>query len=1117
MGDAAREYLQLRVLRALEPLNSLSADKLEELANKSTVEELPPGRVIFRQGEKDRRCVYLLAGQIELQTTGNPNVEIVKAKTLESKYPIAQEIPRPSTCRTKTNAVLLYIDSDLLEFLMDDTPSGTYEVTEIHIDDDPENDWMMRFLQSPAFLRLPTDKIHTLLVRFEEIPVRKGQVILKQGDMDQWYYIVKEGQCLVSRRPAPSAEEIRLAILGPGDGFGEEALITNGKRNATVTMKEDGVLVRLGKKDFNDLLVLPLLQHVNHHTMIEKVKSGAAILDVRSNKEFSENGLKGAQNIPLSMFRVKTQSLNPTREHIVYCNDGTQSAAAAFLLAQHGITCFVLERGLTGQQKAFIAAPSESPSAAPAPSVSPPKPALVAERPRSAPVTPAIIPVVAVAPSVPPPPKITPAVHLATGEFQLHRRQAQTQAERANAAETAHKGAESRSQHLRSESHALTSQAHRLAAKTATAEAERKRAEEEIQRLQNEAAKQREEMLANAKLVIAKEKERAMQEANRLKIESEEVRKRAEEELKQIRHEANEIVAKRARIDSDFKQAEEEKRKAAQTAEEARRVAKLEAERVKQEAEIIRQRALDEARRVRETLESQRSKLQTEELAKRKATLEDARLRAERAIQEASAAADEARSQAQLEAQAIRRAAIEEAQRLRAEAETERNQSARQHAEEQQRYQQRLDETRQRAYKEAQEQAELDANAIRRQALEDVGRFRAEMEATRQLFENQTSQAKLQMEDEVARFAEDEAQAQAIEEEAAFAAAEATRRAQEAAVRRHRDEVLRSREEARRIAERDRAAHQADAARRLREEEAQRAALDEARRTQEIARRATERKSLIEEQVIRQRAEALKQRLQAQDNARQARSDEFLVETGQGMKLSKAKLHVVKDKTVLEGEEDIFIFKAPSERPPSREEAETLIKQAEHQMHEQSRKELPSFDIEYAEAADKSTAQDVDNKSGFSDSIVADLENLTAYNKPREDSSDEFEFALPQIEKQGNSKQTRRSRRHLYTLAASVVVMITISVIAITRPTYVDANVMAGVGTNKQQPEQRGLASMRTTPGLSASPGQIAKDSMPDKATEENRVKSEAEEEFQRMLTKWRGEQRTQATGSGVP
>ena len=67
--SGAKEYLQVKFLKTLEPLGSLSVDKLEEIASKSQVEELPPGRVIFRQGEKDSRSTYLLTGQVELQVT----------------------------------------------------------------------------------------------------------------------------------------------------------------------------------------------------------------------------------------------------------------------------------------------------------------------------------------------------------------------------------------------------------------------------------------------------------------------------------------------------------------------------------------------------------------------------------------------------------------------------------------------------------------------------------------------------------------------------------------------------------------------------------------------------------------------------------------------------------------------------------------------------------------------------------------------------------------------------------------------------------------------------------------------------------------------------------------
>jgi len=1090
MGDIAREFLQVKVLRTFEPLNSLSADKLEELANKSQVEELPPGRMVFRQGEKDKRCVYLLSGALELQINGNPNTELVKAKTIEAKYPIAQEIPRPSTCRTKTNAVLLYIDSDLLEFLMDDSPSGLYEVTEIRVDEDPESDWMLRFLQSPAFLRLPTEKIQKLLMKFQEIPVQKGQVIIKQGDTDPWYYIVKEGQCIVSRRPAPAAEEVRLAILGPGDGFGEEALITQGRRNATISMKDAGVLMRLSKQDFNDLLVTPLLQKIDHQSMMDKVRSGAAIIDVRTNKEFNENGINGAQNIPLSMLRLKTQSLNPTREHIVYCNDGGSSAAAAFLLAQHGINCFILANGINAQSKPFGAAPA------------------AVESPVDASTKSHLIPSTPNKTASPPVARPTPA-YVATGEFELHRYQAKTQAERANEAEKAHKNFSSRTQQLRSESDALRSQAQRLAEKTSTADAERKKAEAEIQRLQADAAKQRDDMLSTAKLAIAKEKERAQQEAARLKAEAEQARKRADDEANRIRREAQEVAERQARLETEVKNAEEQKRKAAQAAEEARRLAKLEAERVRQEAEHIRQRAMDEARQLRESLEAQRTRLATEDTAKRNAALDEAKRRAELAIQQAAQAAEESRRQAQLEADSIRRKALEEVQLMRVAAEREVKNSVLKRAEEQQRYEQDLEVSRSRTMEHMQRQAEQEADAIRRQAMEETEQLRAEIEATRRLLENENLLAKSRLEEEVQRQSEEDAYVRAAEEAAARAATEAARRAQEEA-RRRREEELRAAEHARRVAElarARRAAEQEEIERRQHEAAAaQQLAIEEARRI-EAQQRAAELKNRADDNA-RQRAEVLKERLKAQDIARQ-QPDEFLTQTGMGMKLATAKLHVVKDKTILEGEQDIFIFKAPSHRPPSREEAEALIRQAEQHTREQSRKELPAFDIEYTDEPVKPGPKGAADKSGFSESVITDLDQLAAYNKPQNGSDDEFDFTLAPTEQPKQLKRSTRSRYRLYALAASVVVMITVSIVAITRPTYMDANLVANITDNQPQNEPRGLASMRTpAPAPLTSPEQ---DIATEKATAENRVRNEAEEEFQRTLAKWRSEHQATA------
>ena len=222
-----------KILKTLEPLNRLNPILLDELAAKSIIEEVPAGRIICRHGDSDSRQIYLLAGQIEVATAGETKTKLIKTKSA-LKTPIAEGSPRIVTLKAKTDSTLLHIDADLLELLMSDeleVTASSYEVNEI--DGDDSDDWMLTFLQSPAFLKLPTENIQKLLTHMDELPVKKGQIIIKQGDKDDNYYILKSGTCNVHRKPYESAANVLLAVLPTGSGFGEEALISNGSRNAT--------------------------------------------------------------------------------------------------------------------------------------------------------------------------------------------------------------------------------------------------------------------------------------------------------------------------------------------------------------------------------------------------------------------------------------------------------------------------------------------------------------------------------------------------------------------------------------------------------------------------------------------------------------------------------------------------------------------------------------------------------------------------------------------------------------------------------------------------------------------------------------------------------------------
>ena len=85
-------------------------------------------------------------------------------------------------------------------------------------------------------------------MRMQELPVRTGDAIIKQGEDGDYYYIIKSGKCKVTRA-SKTGSELTLATLGDGDAFGEEALLTEAKRNANIVMTTDGVLMRCPKED----------------------------------------------------------------------------------------------------------------------------------------------------------------------------------------------------------------------------------------------------------------------------------------------------------------------------------------------------------------------------------------------------------------------------------------------------------------------------------------------------------------------------------------------------------------------------------------------------------------------------------------------------------------------------------------------------------------------------------------------------------------------------------------------------------------------------------------------------------------------------------------------------
>ncbi|MCG3202728.1 MAG: hypothetical protein NFCOHLIN_02613 [Gammaproteobacteria bacterium] len=345
-----RQLVDKAVLRMLIPVSALNQESFHELAGKTYVEEVPAGKTIFRQGETDRKNAYVIEGEVQITSDQGKPMSVVGG-TPSARHPLANHQPRQHAATARTACRIVRIDSDLLDvFLTWDQLSGI-EVTEIQPkkqdEADTHVDWMTRILQSRAFLQIPPANIQAMFMQMQEVPVAAGDVVIKQGDEGDYYYIIKSGKAKVTR-PSKAGSELVLAQLDEGDAFGEEALLSESKRNATVTMVSDGNLMRLSKSDFNSLLKEPMLSWLSRKEAEDQIARGAKWLDVRLESEYANDGITGSINIPLFMLRLKAESLDPKGAYIVCCDTGRRSSAAAFLLGERGFKVSVLKDGLRG-------------------------------------------------------------------------------------------------------------------------------------------------------------------------------------------------------------------------------------------------------------------------------------------------------------------------------------------------------------------------------------------------------------------------------------------------------------------------------------------------------------------------------------------------------------------------------------------------------------------------------------------------------------------------------------------------------------------------------------------------------------------------------------------------
>lgn len=333
----------VRVLQRLDPFRQLRLPELQTIARHAQILNLPAKRWLLRSDRKLSGAYYLLRGRLKLWSP---------ARTLAAQDAAASSAFYPGCRAAQASSAIqvLHIDTAPIAFLWEVVTNGGLQTPV------PDDAWLNRFLSSPLLQRLDPARWQQLLRGAAQLSAQAGDVIVRAGELGHSFYVMKRGRALVERGGKC------VALLGPGDFFGEDALVTGQPRNATVTMQAPGELLLLSKERFLQILVAYI---VGDQCLAPSQEGKVKVLWVAGPAPMDPSYL----HLPLRWFRESLVGLELRAHYQVAGGSLPERALALLLLAQHGLQASYAREPVENAAKLGMALlPAKQAPSAPVPS-----------------------------------------------------------------------------------------------------------------------------------------------------------------------------------------------------------------------------------------------------------------------------------------------------------------------------------------------------------------------------------------------------------------------------------------------------------------------------------------------------------------------------------------------------------------------------------------------------------------------------------------------------------------------------------------------------------------------------------------------------------------------------
>ena len=249
VGTRARREQVTLVLPTLDPA------LVARMADRVTVEHHAAGTDILVQGTPADRFHILVAGEVEVLVRdggvdGAPaherSVNRIGRGGYFGEIGLLTGSMRTATVRAVDDTTTLSLGGEDFREMLETCDLTSQELARVMRE---------RVVANDLTLALPMLDA-ALLARFTGDVRRRtlaaGEVVVRQGDPSEHFYVVVRGACVASCR-SPTGGEVELRRIGPGEFFGEVGLLTGGPRTATVRADGEVECLELPRAAFNAL------------------------------------------------------------------------------------------------------------------------------------------------------------------------------------------------------------------------------------------------------------------------------------------------------------------------------------------------------------------------------------------------------------------------------------------------------------------------------------------------------------------------------------------------------------------------------------------------------------------------------------------------------------------------------------------------------------------------------------------------------------------------------------------------------------------------------------------------------------------------------------------------